>query len=408
MDKIIARSSHRYRLLFAVLSALAILSIIVFTSYRVNADSAAPAADEHIITLHDNGTDKGFITKKSTLRAALAEQHIRVDSKDLIEPGIDSKLVASSYQVNIYRARPVAIHDGQIETKVITAYRTASQIAGVAGIALHDEDITKLSPSSNPLADGAAEVMTITRATAFSFSFYGKVEPAYTQAKTVGDMLKEKHITMGPKDGVSPSLSTSITAGMSIRIWRDGVQTVTQDEDVAFDTKTIQDADQPVGYHQVQTPGVNGRRTVTYEISMQSGNEVSRKEINSVTTKQPTQEVVVVGTKATLPPGTHEDWMAAAGISASDYGYVNYIVSHEGGWEPCKVQGGSIDCTYAADGGAYGYGLVQATPGRKMASAGADWATNPITQLRWATSYAVGRYGSWQGAYYHWTTHHNW
>jgi hypothetical protein len=100
--------------------------------------------------------------------------------------------------------------------------------------------------------------------------------------------------------------------------------------------------------------------------------------------------------------------MAAAGISEADFGYVNYIVGREGGWEPCKVQGGAINCMYAVDGGKMGYGIVQATPGAKMASAGADWATNPITQLRWATGYAVGRYGSWEGAYKHWLTAHNW
>jgi len=43
--------------------------------------------------------------------------------------------------------------------------------------------------------------------------------------------------------------------------------------------------------------------------------------------------------------------------------------------------------------------MFQATPGTKMASAGADWLTNPVTQIRWATSYAVGRYGSWAAAY---------
>lgn len=408
MDKIIARSSHRYRVLFIVLTTLALLSVIIFSSYRASAESATPAANEHIITLHDNGTDKGFITKKSTLREALAEQHIRVDAKDLIEPGLDAKLVAGSYQVNIYRARPIAIHDGKVDTKVITAYRTPKQIAKEAHVTLHDEDITQLAPSSDPLSDGAAEVMTITRATQFTFNFYGKAETAYTQAKTVGDMLKEKHITMGPKDGLSVTASTPMSAGMSIRIWRDGVQTITQDEDVKFDTKTIKDADRPVNYHEVQTAGENGKKTVTYEVNLQNGIEVARKEINSITTKQATQEVVVVGTKVELPPGSHEDWMAAAGISADDYGYVNYIVNREGGWQPCKVQGGSIDCTYAANGGRMGYGIVQATPGAKMATAGDDWATNPITQLKWATGYAVGRYGSWSGAYNHWLVSHNW
>ncbi len=40
------------------------------------------------------------------------------------------------------------------------------------------------------------------------------------------------------------------------------------------------------------------------------------------------------------------------------------------------------------------YGIPQANPGSKMASAGKDWRTNPVTQLRWLHGYAVGRYGS--------------
>ena len=39
------------------------------------------------------------------------------------------------------------------------------------------------------------------------------------------------------------------------------------------------------------------------------------------------------------------------------------------------------------------YGLPQARPGTKMASAGADWQTNPITQIRWMTGYVNARYG---------------
>lgn len=40
------------------------------------------------------------------------------------------------------------------------------------------------------------------------------------------------------------------------------------------------------------------------------------------------------------------------------------------------------------------YGIPQANPGTKMASAGADWRTNPLVQLRWMASYVRGRYGS--------------
>ncbi len=40
------------------------------------------------------------------------------------------------------------------------------------------------------------------------------------------------------------------------------------------------------------------------------------------------------------------------------------------------------------------YGIPQALPGSKMASAGADWATNPVTQIRWGLGYIADRYGS--------------
>lgn len=40
------------------------------------------------------------------------------------------------------------------------------------------------------------------------------------------------------------------------------------------------------------------------------------------------------------------------------------------------------------------YGIPQALPSWKMASAGSDWLTNPATQIRWGMTYVKGRYGS--------------
>jgi len=394
----------------ATVALVAILICIagLFLAKSARAVGAEGAVAEHVITVHDDGSQKGFYSSAKSLRDALSQAGIRLDPRDRTEPDLDTTLDAGSYDVNIYRARPVTIRDGGGDLKVISAYRTGKQVALEAGIVLRDEDIVKLAPSQDVITDGAAEVMTIQRATPVSFDFYGKTTTAYTQAKTVGGMLQAKGIkTDSAHDKVVPSVATAITAGMNIRIWREGKQTVTQEEDVPFDTQLIKDADKDISFNEVKTSGVLGRRIVTYEIIVQDGVEVSRKEINSDVTKQPVAQVVVKGMKVNLPAGSHEDWMAAAGIAPGDYGYVNYIVNHEGGWEPCKVQGGAINCDYT---GSMGYGIVQATPGGKMVSAGADWRTNPITQLKWATGYAVGRYGSWSAAYSHWTDprYHNW
>ncbi|HEX2705139.1 MAG TPA: hypothetical protein VHM65_05215 [Candidatus Lustribacter sp.] len=55
------------------------------------------------------------------------------------------------------------------------------------------------------------------------------------------------------------------------------------------------------------------------------------------------------------------------------------------------------------------YGIPQALPGSKMASAGADWRTNPVTQIRWGMAYITRVYGSpcsalsrWSSRYPHW------
>lgn len=114
--------------------------------------------------------------------------------------------------------------------------------------------------------------------------------------------------------------------------------------------------------------------------------------------KAKVRKVALVAAPALQVAGSHADWMRAAGIAESDFGYVDYIIGRESGWDPTKWN----------RGGSGAYGLGQALPATKMAPFGADYMTNPVTQLRWANAYAVGRYGSWAAAYSYWTVHHVW
>lgn len=81
-------------------------------------------------------------------------------------------------------------------------------------------------------------------------------------------------------------------------------------------------------------------------------------------------------------------------MSATDFGCFNFIIMHESGWR--------WNATNPSSGA---YGIPQALPGSKMASAGADWRTNPDTQIRWAISYMKSRYGSICGAASFWRAH---
>lgn len=92
--------------------------------------------------------------------------------------------------------------------------------------------------------------------------------------------------------------------------------------------------------------------------------------------------------------GDHRALMRRAGIPASWFDAINFIVSHESGWR--------VNATNPSSGA---YGLPQALPGSKMASAGSDWRTNPVTQLKWMKGY-VSRYGGGPGAAAFWKSHH--
>ncbi|NBM19768.1 transglycosylase SLT domain-containing protein [Streptomyces sp. GC420] len=82
--------------------------------------------------------------------------------------------------------------------------------------------------------------------------------------------------------------------------------------------------------------------------------------------------------------------------SDAQYQCFSKIVSHESGW--------NHKATNASSGA---YGLVQALPASKMASAGSDWKTNPATQIKWGLQYMNERYGSPCGAWSFWQSH-NW
>jgi uncharacterized protein YabE (DUF348 family) len=283
-----------------VVAFIFLVFVAVFTiSSTTFAQDNKSLQDVHMMTIHDRGNTKVILTKSSTIGNAIKDAGVPIDKNDLVEPDVNQKLIASNYQVNIYRARPVLVIDGNIRQKVITPYQTPLQIAASAGIVVYPEDITTIDRVDD-LIDGAGLQMTIKRATPFQFTLYGKTSTVRTQAKTVGGMLSEKRIKLSKDDRVLPSAESKIVSGLPVRVWREGKQTITMEEPVNFEIEKIQDADRSVGYREIKTPGVQGLRNVTYEIIVQDGKEISRTEIASLTTKQSQKQVEIVGAKPTF------------------------------------------------------------------------------------------------------------
>ena len=82
--------------------------------------------------------------------------------------------------------------------------------------------------------------------------------------------------------------------------------------------------------------------------------------------------------------------LGSYGWSSSQFSCLDSLWDHESGWN-----------VSAANPSSGAYGIPQALPGSKMASAGADWQTNPATQIAWGLGYIQSLYGSPCGAWAH-------
>ena len=92
-------------------------------------------------------------------------------------------------------------------------------------------------------------------------------------------------------------------------------------------------------------------------------------------------------------PGTAQSTafglLSSYGFASSQWGCLDDLWQRESGW------------VYNAENASGAYGIPQALPGSKMASAGPDWQTNPTTQIKWGLGYIKSVYGTPCGAWSH-------
>jgi hypothetical protein len=98
--------------------------------------------------------------------------------------------------------------------------------------------------------------------------------------------------------------------------------------------------------------------------------------------------------KAAVPTGSPqqiaEQMLGQFGWSGSQFSCLDPLWAHESGWS-VTASNPSTDA----------YGIAQALPGNRMASAGPDWQTNAATQIKWGLEYIQSTYGSPCAAWSH-------
>ena len=384
---------HPFAVPFITVIVLGSLTLGIYLVARGTHNLPPVHDDAKIVIISHDKQQQIVPSKEPTVGALLQKLNITLGQGDVVEPALTARIDQDQFRINIYRALPVGVVDGGKTVYAFSAAKTPRAVAQQAGVPLFPEDKIIATPSDNPYRTGIiGEQVTVKRSTPISVDLYGTPVAMRTQAKTVGELMKEKGIKLIKNDQISPAANTPITPGMQVSFIRTGVKVETVTEQIDTPVQQINDASLAYGTKAVRQQGSAGQQVVTYQVQIVNNVETGRTIIQKVVNKQPVTQIEVIGTSLSGIKGD----MALAGIGPGDYQYVDYIVSHESGWRP---DAGSPSGPY---------GLCQAFPGSKMASSGSDWLTNPVTQLRWCNGYALQRYGSWAAAYNHWVASRNW
>ncbi len=368
------------------------------------------ASDSHVVTVYVDGQERVVPTRAKNVEDLLKRLNIQVAGEDIVEPQKNTPILEDNFTINVYKARPVTIIDNGKKTTILTAHQQPRLTVEKAGIKLYPEDAVKAEGPVDLQEDSViSEKVFVDRALPAYLNLYGTGVEIRTRAKSVQELLEQKNVKLGPGDKVTPSLDTVLSANTQVFVIREGKEIRTEEVSTDPPVETIEDPTLTFGVTKVREPGAPGKKLVTYELDLQNGKEIGRKVIQEVLASNPVKKVVLKGTKP-LVTGGKAEWLIAAGVSPSEYGAADYIISRESGWCPTKWQGeyGGCPAYHGTPSSNIGYGLCQSTPGYKMASAGDDWAVNPVTQLKWCTNYARSKYGSWQSAYNFWVVNHWW
>ena len=320
-----------------------------------------------------------------TVGDVLAAEGVEVGERDLVVPALDSG-AADGSDIVVRHARELVVEvDGEQQTVWTTALTVDELVAemGMRG---------QVRASASRSEDLGRDLLRISTTKTVHVSVDGRTEAVVTAAPTVREVLRELGVVLGEYDRVSVSLDAAAVDGLVVLVTR--VEGITRTETVPEPYASVRQEDPMLaaGREVVATAGRPGTKAITYLSYEADGVELGRMVLAESVVEPPVNEVVRVGTftAPTAPPveaGTARaiglELTLARGWDETQFACLDALFSAESGWR--------VNASNPSTGA---YGIPQALPGSKMATVGADWQTNPATQITWGLNYINGRYGT--------------
>ncbi|NCT92338.1 DUF348 domain-containing protein [Cellulomonas sp. APG4] len=384
---LVSRTVVRARAHRRTVAQALVLSLVV-------AGTAAFASLHKTVTLDVDGDVRTVSAFGRTVGDVLEAHDVVVGPRDLVSPGT-ADVVGTRQTVVVRHGREVdVVVDGDQRTVWTTALTVEEM---VAELGLRDQAVRTSASRSSVLG---REPLAVSTVKTVHVAADGATQDLTTQAATVREVLVEAGVVLGPYDRLSAPLDSAVADGMVVLVTRVRTETRSERTETPFATVREDDPRLVEGREVVEVEGRTGVSVTTFVAQLVGDEEVGRTVLAESVVTAPVDQVVRVGTMtmpdpADLPsvePGTARaiglEMTLARGWDEAEFACLDNLWTKESGWR-----------TTAENRSSGAYGIPQALPGSKMASAGDDWRTNPATQIAWGLGYIENRYDTPCGAW---------
>lgn len=123
-----------------------------------------------------------------------------------------------------------------------------------------------------------------------------------TTAVTVQDVLNQQGVNVNDNDKIDPPLFAEVGRSATITITRVEIKTEAVTQPIPFARQLVRDETYPQGQTRIVQLGANGTVAITYTVTYQDGTETSRRESARKIVADPKDEILALGTQASLLP----------------------------------------------------------------------------------------------------------
>ena len=342
------------------------------------------------VTINHYGQQRILLVDENTSVADILDTlRIKLGYLDIVSPAPETLIESDDFSIIVEHGQLVEVIDGEDRFLAVTLRRSPRETVLSLGYKLQDDDVVvRREPGIS-----TAVVLEIKRSGEYQLNINGQLSQAKATARSVASILEELGHGVDDIAYIRPHLQKRVGDSDQIVVYYDQ-----PDQSIVIETRTSRADGQLIEREYIYQALYDGQ-----------GKEIARNLIEEYVIRQVPLDSLTAEEAADSPDRTishrvgdldeqQQAWLRQADIAETDWFYVDYIIFHESRWryQVWNTRGSGA------------FGLCQALPADKMRSFGADYLTNPLTQLRWCDWYAKDRYGSWQAAYQNWLLRHWW